>query len=189
MSTAPSPLLTFQQYVELDERSERPLEYVDGEVFEIESSTPNHGQIVFNLSSALGSRLKSSTCHGMGSAARIRVPSGRYFHPDLSLVCGKNDLLPDKSLLNPTVIFEILSDSTAGFDFGRKNQLYRTIPSLNEYILIEQNQAWVQRWFRQAGSWRVDEFSGLDANLPIAALGCEIPLSEIYGGVDFEQEA
>ena len=186
MATAPSLLLTQQQYVELDERSERPLEYVDGEVFEIESSTANHAAIVANLTIAAGNRLKDTACRPFATAVRVRVPSGRYLHPDLVLVCGKKELLADKSLINPTVIFEVLSESMAGFDFGRKNQLYRSIPSLNEYILIEQNQAWAQRWFRQAGSWRVDEFSGLDATLPIATLGCEIPVRELYLDVEFE---
>ena len=182
-------LFTPEQYVALDERSERPLEYFDGEVFEIESSNSDHGQIQFNLTVAVGKRIENSSCKGKGPATRVRVPSGRYFHPDLIVACAKQEFLPDKSLLNPSAIFEVLSDSTADFDLGRKGVLYRSIPSLQEYILIEQTRAWVQRWTRKSGSWQVDEFSGLDVVLPIATLACEIPLRELYADVEFEAEA
>ncbi|HEY3741445.1 MAG TPA: Uma2 family endonuclease [Bryobacteraceae bacterium] len=186
MASLPTPFLTPAQYVELDDRAECPLEYVDGGVFEIEAGTPNHGQIQANLTAAVGIRLRKSQCTALGQAVRVRVPSGRYFHPDLSVVCGKLDLLPDKTVLNPIVVFEILSDSTADYDLGRKGILYRSIPSLKEYILVDQSRAWVQRWNRQPDSWHVDEFSGLEAALPIAALDVEIPVAEIYDRIEFD---
>ena len=127
--------------------------------------------------------------HSYRESTRVRVPSGRYFHPDLAVVCGKLDVHADQSVLNPVVVFEILSGSTADFDLGRKGILYRSIPSLKEYILIEQRRAWVQRWARERGSWHVEEISGLGAVLPITALGCEIPLGELYIGVELEPEA
>ena len=117
------------------------------------------------------------------------MPSGRYFHPDALVICEKQQVLPDKTILNPSVLFEILSESTEDFDLGRKGVLYRSIPSLREYILIEQTHAWVQRWKRGGtGQWVVEEYSGLDAVLPIEALSCEVPLRELYLKVEFEPE-
>ena len=163
VTTLPTPFLTPEQYVELDNHSDCPLEYFDGEVFEIEAATENHG--------------------------RVRVPTGKYFHPNLVVVCGKREFHPDETLLNPSVVFEIVSPSTKDFDLGSKGILYRSIPSLKEYILIEQSRAWVQRWTRQPGRWHGDELSGLDTILPVTALNCEIPLSELYVGVELEPDA
>ena len=125
---------------------------------------------------------------GIRTADARAVPSGRYFHPDLVVVCGKLEVLPDQTLLNPAIVFEILSDSTANFDLGRKGILYRSIPSHKEYILIEQSRPWVQRWTRQQpDAWRVEEFSGMGALLPLTALNCEIPISELYPGVELDE--
>ena len=183
------PVLTPEQYVDLDNRADCPLEYIDGEMFEIEAGTPNHGRIQGNLTLAVGNRLTKSPCAVFGQSARVRVPSGKYFHPDLAVVCGKVEVHADQSVLNPAVAFEILSPSTAGFDLGRKGVLYRSIPSLKEYILVEQAHAWVQRWTLQSGRWLAYEFSGLDTVLPITALNCEIPLSEFYVGIELEPDA
>lgn len=185
MASLPSPILTAEQYVEIDNCADSLYEYIDGEMFEVEAATPNHGRIQGNLTIAVGTRLRTPPCAVLGQSARVQAPGGRHFHPDLLVVCGKLEVLPDDSVLNPAVVFEILSKSTAGFDLGRKGVFYRSIPSLQEYILVEQSRAWVQRWTRQPAPWHVDEYAGLDAVLPITALGCEIPLSELYRGADW----
>ena len=188
MASLPSPFLTPEQYIELDNRADCPLEYFDGEVFEIEAATENHGIIQFNLSIAVGTRIRKSPCTGLGQSTRVRVRTAKYFHPDLVMVCGKREFDPDDTLLNPSVVFEILSPSTRDFDLGSKGILYRSIPSLKEYILIEQSRAWAQRWTRQPSGWRGDELSGLATILPITALNCEIPLSELYLDVELDAE-
>ena len=110
---------------------------------------------------------------------RVQIPKGPYYYPDFVVACGKPELAAYDTLLNPAVIFEILSDSTANLDRGDKCDRYLTIPSLNEYIVIEQKRARAVRWTRQAApeTWQVEGFTGLDKVLPITAIGCEIPLS------------
>ena len=187
MATQPFPIfLTEEQYVKIDNGVDGPLEYVDGEVFEIEGASENHSIIQVNLSIAVGTRLRGSICTAMGQSTRVRVPSGKYFHPDLVVVCGKRDFHQDETLLNPTVVFEILSKSTGDFDLGRKSILYRSIPSLRQYIVIDQNRAWVQQWTRESNKWLGNEVSGSHDILPIASLGCEIPLGELYVNVECE---
>ena len=189
MASQPVPFFTPEQYIELDNHADGPLEYFDGEVFEIEAATENHGIIQFNLLAAVATRIRKSPCTGMGQATRVRVPTGKYFHPDLVVVCGKREFDPDDTLLNPSVVFEILSPSTKDFNLGSKGILYRSIPSLKEYILIEQSRPWAQRWTRQPNGWHADELSGMDTILPITALNCEIPLSELYVEVELEPDA
>lgn len=188
MVTQPFPIfLTEEQYVKIDNGVDGPLEFVDGEVFEIEGASENHGIIQVNLSIAVGTRLRGSSCTAMGQSTRVRVPSGKYFHPDLVVVCGKRYFHEDETLLNPTVVFEILSKSTGDYDLGRKSILYRSIPSLREYIVIDQSRAWVQQWTRESNSrWQGNEVSGLHDTLPITSLGCEIPVGEFYINVECE---
>ncbi len=187
MATQPFPILqTEEQYVEIDNGVDGPLEYVDGEMFEIEGASEKHGIIQVNLSAAVWTRLQGSSCTALGQSTRVRVPSGKYLHPDLVAVCGKRDFNEDETLLNPTVVFEILSKTTGDFDLGRKSILYRSIPSLRQYIVIDQSRAWVQQWIRESNRWVVNEVSGLLEVLPIPSLGCEIPLGELYVNVECE---
>ena len=191
MASLPVTPLTLARYLELDNSSRSPSEFFDGEMFEIEAATESHGLIQVNVTIAAGTRIRKSACAAMGQSTRVRVPSGKYFHPDLVVVCGKREFHPDQTLINPTVIFEILSNSTADFDLGTKGILYRSIPSLKEYIVIGQKRARAVRWTRQAApeTWQVEGFTGLDKVLPIKAIGCEIPLSELYFEVEFDPES
>ena len=188
MASAPIPLLTPERYLELDSRADRPSEYYDGEMFVIEAASARHCEIQLNLGSVLRDQLRNSDCRALGSPLRVRIPRGRYTYPDMVAACNP-EYEEDDTLLNPVCVFEILSESTANFDLGRKFDMYRSIPSLMEYVVIEQHRASIRRYTRQPGpKWVLEEFSGLDAVLTLHSLGCQVPLSELYLHVDLDPE-
>ncbi len=191
MATAPSPFLTSEQYLEHDSKAEHRNEYYDGQMHVVEATTIRHSLIQLNLGVFLQPSLRGKSCQAMGSTIRVQIPRGPYYYPDMIVACGKPEVAAYDTLLNPTVIFEILSDSTGDFDRGEKCDMYLTIPSLKEYIVIEQKRARAVRWTRQpeAEKWFVEGFTGLDKVLPVAAIGCEIPLADLYFEVEFDPES
>ena len=186
----PVPFLTPEQYLAIDKRSERPSEYYDGEMFVIEAASPNHSQIQLNLGSVLREQLRASPCKARGSSIRVRIPGGPYTYPYMVATCGEREYEADgETLLNPTVVFEVLSPSTADFNLGRKFDWYRSIKSLLEYIVIEQNRRFARRYTRQPDrKWILEEFEGMDAVLLVSSLNCAVPFPELYLDVEFEPE-
>ena len=186
----PTPYPTREQYLELDRQSERPNEYFDSEMFPIEAASARHSKIQFNLGGILGEQLRrNEQCVGLGSTIRVHIPGGRDTYPDMVVGCGKQEYRDSKNetLLNPIALFEILSPTTMNYDLGLKSDMYRSIPSLAEYVVIEQSQAKVRRIIRQpANKWLLEEFAGLDAIVPIEAIGCRIPLCDLYYRIEFD---
>jgi Uma2 family endonuclease len=122
---------------------------------------------------------------------RVKVsPTGLFTYPDLIVVCGR-PRFEDKeldTLLNPSVIIEILSKSTEAYDRGEKFAQYRTLDTLTDYLLVSQDKPRIERYVRQAdGGWLLTESSGLDAVMPIASIQCQLPLAEVYDRVEFDE--
>ena len=122
----------------------------------------------------------------------VRVFVGRtglYTYPDVVAVCGERQFLDAEvdTLLNPTLIGEILSPSTESYDRGKKFGHYRQLASLQEYVLVSQDQVLVERFTRQGDEWLLTEFNSLDDTLRLASIGCEIPLREIYARISFPE--
>ena len=141
----------------------------------------------------IGPRLKSGECHTLTSDQRVLVDrTGLYTYPDLLIVCGEEEWDPKDAdtLLNPKVIFEVLSPSTEKYDRGLKFRNYQQIPSLMEYILVSQDEALCERYLRQAdGLWGLQSFEGLAAELVLTSVPVRIPLGDIYNGVEFPEAA
>jgi len=138
-------------------------------------------------------RLKGRSCEVYGSALRVKVPTtGLYAYPDVSVICGKaqfEDRRQD-TLVNPNVIFEILSRSTEGYDRGEKFANYRTLESLSDYILISQHRPLVEHYARQPDeSWLLRSYEGVEAILPVPSIDCELPLADIYDKVEWPEVA
>ena len=189
MASPPIPYLTREQYFLLDSRAERPSEYYDGEMFEVKACTVQHGEILVNLCGILGAQLRNSQCRPVASPLRVRIPNGPYTYPDMVVACCKMELEPGvhDTLVNPVVLFEILSGTTANFDAGAKGRMYRSIPSLLDYVVIEQSRSCVERYSRQpGGKWLIETVEGLDSVLAIESIGCQLPLSEIYFRVQLD---
>lgn len=189
MSTAHSRQFTLAEYAALERSSQQKHEYFHGQIFAMAGGSMPHGVIIGNLAQALGSRVRTEGCRVIPNDLRVKTPTGLLTYPDVVVVCGEANLeeaVPD-TLLNPRVLFEVLSPSTQDYDRGEKFENYRTIPSLQEYILVYQDRPQIVQMVRQANAnnWLSTWRSGLNEKLEFKSIPCDIPLSEIYLQVDF----
>jgi Uma2 family endonuclease len=189
MSSQPKTYLTPSEYLELERRAEFKSEYYNGEMFAIAGASLPHGRIVANIGQDLGNQLEGGPCEVYTTDIRLRVsPSGMFTYPDVMVVCGAAQVADDQkdTLLNPTLIIEVLSESTRGYDRGRKFQHYRTLPSLAEYLTVEQDAPHIERHTRQPeGGWLLEEFDGLSQTVRLPSIGCILELDRVYRGIDW----
>ncbi len=187
MSTQPKTLLTEEQYLEIERAAETKSEFFQGEMFAMAGAGAAHNRLVWNLIVQLGPRLGSGPCQGFPSDMRVRVPSsGLYTYPDVVVVCGEPQFLDGRrdTLLNPSLIVEVLSPSTEAHDRGRKFEHYASVPSLNEYLLVASDRIHLDLYARQAtGQWLLTSTSGPDGALDIASVGCRLNASSLYRDV------
>ncbi|HEY8668138.1 MAG TPA: Uma2 family endonuclease [Tepidisphaeraceae bacterium] len=184
---------TIAEYLQLEEASEVRHEFHDGEILAMSGGTVWHSRINGNTMISVGQRLKGKPCFLLDSNMRVRIPPLRsYVYPDISFVCGRAEFDLDDpkktTIINPRAIVEVLSDSTERYDRGVKFDLYRQIPSLQEYILVSQTQPLIETFFRQtAGAWLFNAWKGLQTVVRIRSLEIDLPLADVYSGVEFEQ--
>ena len=189
MSTA-LKRITPQEYLIRERQASIKSEFYQGEIFAMGGGSANHSLIAANFVGEARNSLKGRPCAVFNSDLRVQVQStGLYAYPDATIVCG--ELLFDDdhrdTLLNPTVIVEVLSDSTEKYDRGKKSNHYRQIASLKELILIAQDRSHVERFTRQPnGDWLFHEQKEITADFELKSLGISIAISELYRGVKFE---
>jgi len=174
MSTQPKALITEAQYLEIEKSSEVRNEFFQREMFPMEASI-SHTVINGNVFVILTRELAGSECRPFTTGLRIRVAAtGLYAYPDVVVVCGKPEVSDrDKdSVINPSVLVEILSPTTENYDRGRKFVQYRSIPSFREYLLFAQDRMHVEHHVRQAdGGWLLHETSDGDATVYLKSVG------------------
>ena len=189
MSTLPKTYVTPEQYLEIDRPAERKSEYYDGEMFAMAGASVAHNTIVWNVITGLGSQLVDGPCQGYPSDFRVRIgPGDRSAYPDVTVVCDKPEFADERRdvLLNPTVIMEVLSPSTASFDRGFKFDAYTAIPSLREYVLIASDCASIEVFSRQTdGRWLLTKALSPDGSIELESIGCVLALAHIYQRVEF----
>lgn len=193
MSALPKPHYTLEEYFALERDSGERYEYFDGEVFCMSGAQPTHSRLGARLAYLLGGHTEMSGCHLFDSALRVRVPMlPPYRNPDLSALCGPPEFEEIGGLLcltNPTLLIEILSPSTAFFDWDRKFRHYQSIPGFCEYLLIAQDQIAVTQFVKQgANAWLRSDYGPGDTIQP-ASLGCELNLDALYRDINFESES
>ncbi len=191
MSAQPKPFYTPEHYVELERDAEFKNEYLSGQIFAMAGGSPKHSKIISNVNGSAWSRLRGSSCQVYNNDLRVTImQTGLKTYPDLTVVCGEAHFHPlDKdSLINPTVLFEVLSPTTEAYDRGEKWAHYRQLDSLQEYLLVSQDKALVEHYVRQEdGSWNFTAISDIQVSVTLPCLGCELPLTEIYDRVTFEE--
>jgi Uma2 family endonuclease len=186
---------TIAEYLAMEEKAIDRHEFHDGEILAMSGGTYTHSRINMNVGAALHTRLKGKPCHPLDSNMRVRIPRLlRYLYPDISVVCGRPEFDPDDpkqtTIINPRVVIEVLPDSTESYDRGGKFDLYREIPDLAEYVLVSQHEPLVETFLRQKeGAWLFRAFKGIDSSVSLASLEINLPLSEIYGGLELEPAA
>ena len=188
MSRAPK-LLTPADYWELEKDSEVKHQLYQGEIFAMTGGSPQHALIAANFIGIARVAIGNGPCVVYTGDLRIKVEeTGLHTYPDASIFC--DDLELDETVphtaLNPTVIVEVLSDSTERYDRGAKSTNYRKIESLQELLLISQNEALVERYTRTESGWLLTEAAGLDSTIDLTSVEVSLPLAELYQSVDFE---
>ncbi|MBX3297780.1 MAG: Uma2 family endonuclease [Acidobacteria bacterium] len=191
MSAVPKKRLTAEEYLEFERGSEIKHEFYNGRIYAMAGAKRRHNLIALNIGSEIRTHLKGRNCEAYPSDMRIYIPRfGLYTYPDVSVVCGKpefQDAVLD-TLLNPVLLIEILSDSTESYDRGKKFQHYRSIESLQEYVLVSQNEARIEKYIRQGdGFWVLSEAVGVDSSIMFESIDCPISLAEVYDKIDFEE--
>ncbi len=197
MSAQPQPHLTPEQYLELDRASEFRNEYYNGRMYPMGDApsamaggTYRHSKLTHSLGRRLGNALEGRPCEVSGSDIRVcTTPDGLYTYPDIVVVCGEPKFADGRrdTLLNPTLVIEVLSPSTEGYDRGFKSAQYRTVESLDEYALVSQTEPRVEVFRRQPGGhWLLSEFVGLEAACHFDSVGASVALAEIYDKVAFD---
>jgi Uma2 family endonuclease len=193
MSTSAVKRQTVAEYLAFERSSDTKHQYYDGEIFAMTGGSEPHSLIGANLIRALGNALHGRGCRVYTGDMRIATPSGLWTYPDASVVCGPPELEDDHgdTLLNPLVVFEVLSPTTEAYDRGRKFAHYRTIPTLRAVVLVAQDEPLVERFARQdeTAGWLLSDCRDPAGRIAVPALGCELNLSDIYDQVDFPEES
>jgi Uma2 family endonuclease len=180
--------LTPQEYLEIERRAERKSEFFNGEMWAMVGAGKEHVAITLNVGSEFRQQLKGRPCSAYVADLRVAVSdSGLYTYPDVVVVCGEarfDDEHPD-TLLNPTLIVEVPSESTEAYDRGDKFAHYQRLPSLREYVLIAQDRVRVEHYSRQSGGqWLLTVAERLEDTVELPAIGCRLSLAEVYDKVE-----
>jgi Uma2 family endonuclease len=180
-----------QEYLEIERKAECKSEYFEGKMSPKPLNNEQHGVIIGNIVGELKRQLKGKRCRVMSIDLRVRViPSGLCTYPDIVVVCGESQHADnhEDTLLNPTVLVEVLSDSTRDYDIGRKFQFYRGLPSLREYIMVEQDAPHILQWTRQEEHrGELAEADDLNQTVQLASIGCVLTLRDVYDQVDWAE--
>jgi Uma2 family endonuclease len=176
--------ITQEQYLEAERAALDKHEYYGGEIFAMNAVSLTHNIISSNTVGSLSSKLKGKSCSVFGSDLRIHIPNNSlYTYPDISIICGKPETTDDimATIINPSVIIEILSKSTRDYDKGQKFTLYRDIESLKEYILIDSQTIRVEKYTRNNdNSWLLRDYQSIEDVFMIETINEQMMLSEIY---------
>lgn len=183
---------TPDEYLAAERDSPVRHEYLQGQIYAMAGECLPHSQICINLTGEVSQQLKGRQCQALSSNMKVKTCDGGLFsYPDLTVVCGKPLFLDTHRdvLLNPTVIFEVLSPSTEAYDRGEKLFRYRNfIETLMDYVLVSQRRALVERYSRQPdGQWLYVTVDGRSKRIQIESIGCTLELSEIYARVEFPE--
>ena len=193
--TQPSPeqprRYSLEEYFQIDRDGATKHEFRAGEIIDMAGGSLEHSLIIANVIGEMRSRLKGSPCRVYDSNLRVRIARKlRYAYPDATVICDQPQLDPDDpsrtTAINPRLVIEVLSPSTELYDRGEKFRRYLELESLEEYVLVAQDEARIETLFRQPeGTWLLTVATGTRASARLRSLKIDLPLAEIYGGVVF----
>ncbi|MCB9456599.1 MAG: Uma2 family endonuclease [Anaerolineaceae bacterium] len=191
MSALPEIPWTGKDYLAFERESDEKHEFVDGVVYAMTGASERHNLVTGSAYASLYSQLRKRPCRVYPSDMRVKVAqTGIYTYPDISIVCEPPRFEDDRqdTLLNPVVLIEVLSPSTENYDRGKKFQHYRTLESLQEYLLIAQDSPHIEHYRRQADNqWLLTDVAQADAVIELPSIACTLALADVYEKVDFEE--
>lgn len=186
----PDTCISPEEYLAAEETSRDKHEYWFGETYMMAGTSINHNQIVNNTFKAFDRKLEGRPCRVFTSEIRLRSPKEAvYVYPDVMVICGEIEIDPRQhdTVMNPQVIVEVWSDSTRDYDRGEKFKMYRKIPSLREYVMIDQSSPYIEHYRRDGHFWVLETIEEMEAILRLRSLDCEIDLKEIYRQVEWTE--
>lgn len=180
-----------EEYLTLEREAEYKSEYFNGEISAMTGASRRHNLVAGNVFASLHAQLRQRPCEIYPSDMRVKVsPTGLYTYPDVVVVCGEPSFDDERkdTLLNPTLLVEVLSKSTASYDRGEKFEHYRKLDSLTEYLVIAQNKHHVEHYVRQPDNqWLLSETDDLQETVHLPSTGCELTLTDIYAKVEIDK--
>lgn len=184
-----SAYVSADDYLRLESSAETRHEYSNGRVWAMAGAEMAHNDINYNLNQVIGPHLRSRGCKANMSDLRVQTKNrSGYLYPDTVVVCGTPVLSDDvkpRSLTNPVLIVEVTSTSTAERDHYEKFTLYRQIESLRQYLMLSSEEVHAELYtLDELGRWIFTETRDLSAVLDLSSIGCRVPLTEVYAGVD-----
>jgi Uma2 family endonuclease len=193
MNTAPILKYTAEEYLALEEKSLEKHEFYQGEIFAMAGASIEHNQVVKNTLFTIEEHLrKTNTCQIFPSDLKIHsLGNSLYTYPDLSIICGEIERLENNKniVTNPTVLIEVLSESTQDYDRGGKFKLYRDIPSLKEYILISSLEILVEKYNKQIdNTWVLHEYKNVEDSVAINSINFSLSVAALYRNVVLEEK-
>ena len=186
MSLNPQTRYTVDEYLTLERSTEVRHDFLDGEVFAMTGASYAHNLVVANIVGELRNQLRAGPCTVVANDQRVRAGLGRlYTYPDIVVCSSPKIEQPGDTLVNPSVILEVLSDATEAYDRGKKFEHYRAIESLSDYLLVSQDRFQIERFSRDAGGrWIYSVASGSGASMAIESIGCVLTVGEAFSKVD-----
>jgi Uma2 family endonuclease len=176
--------MTLADYLAWEEQQPGRNEFHRGAVLAVPDPVRGHGTVVANLVCEIGTRLKGSPCRAMSTSAQLQVGDDTMLYPDLFVTCDRGDLRTEMIFRAPLLAIEVLSPTTQAYDKGRKFALYRQLPSLREYVLIDPDTRDVQAFRRNAADeWVLHDMTDTEA-LVLPCIDARVPLAEVFDGVD-----
>jgi Uma2 family endonuclease len=183
---------TVEEYLAFERTSQERHEFLAGEIFLMTGASRQHNLIGTNTVRVLGNQLRNQPCELYANDMRVKVsPTGLYTYPDVVIACGKPQFEDREidTLLNPTVVIEILSRSTKDYDRAGKFAHYRTLTSFQEYLLIAQDSIHVEHYLRNTdNTWLLSETNQADATIELKSVGCTLLVADLYEKVTFETD-
>jgi len=187
MASEPLHRVSVEEYLALERRSETKNEYLNGEIFAMAGASRSHNLIAGNAFAVLHQQLRGRGCEVYTNDMRVLAPAADLLtYPDVLVVCGDPQLADEEldTLLNPTLIIEVLSPSTESYDRGRKFASYRTIPSFVEYLLLAQDRVSAEHFVKQQnGGWLLTEANRFEDVLDLPSIGCTLAMRDTYDRV------
>ncbi len=187
-SVAIQTQLSPEEYLTRERKAITKSEFVRGKIVAMAGASYTHNIITTNMSTALNNKLMDGSCMVMASDMRVKAPStSSYFYPDIVVVCDKPRFEDNTfdTLLNPIIIIEVLSPSTKDYDRIDKFSHYQQLASLQEYILVSQDEVHVEHYMRHGTLWKPTEFRSIENVLSLTSIACELSLQDVYRQIEF----
>ncbi|MCB9288615.1 MAG: Uma2 family endonuclease [Lewinellaceae bacterium] len=185
------PKLTVEEYIQQERESGARYEYHDGTIYALAGGTLNHGKLCGNIYAELRNNLKAKTSNCKAYTGEIKLyieKKNSYVYPDSMVICGEIETSKEdeNSVTNPLLIVEVLSKSTSDYDRGDKFYIYRQIPTLQEYVLIEQDKPVVEIYYKKENTdlWSITRQEGLDKRIEFQSLKIDISMADLYYDIE-----